>query len=70
MGETDQALGVAGGVVPINSPQALAETCLRLLTDTHLWNQAQHAAITRVETYYNQQQMFTEYRELYLEGLS
>ncbi len=28
VGEEDQALGVAGGIVPINSPQALAEACV------------------------------------------
>lgn len=66
----DRALGAAGGIVPINSPQALAEVCHRFLTDTELWKQAQRAAISRVETYYTQQRMFDHYRELYLRGLA
>ena len=70
LGEEDQALGCAGGIVPINSPQALAEVCHRLLTDPLLWQQAQQAAIARVENYYTQQKMFESYRELYQEGLS
>jgi glycosyltransferase involved in cell wall biosynthesis len=70
LGEQDRALGAAGGIVPINSPQALADACCRLLTDPQLWKQAQQAAIARVATYYTQQQMFTSYRELYQEGLT
>ena len=70
LGEQDRALGLAGRIVPINSPQALADACCLLLTDPLLWKQAQQAAISRVETYYTQQQMFASYRELYQEGLS
>ena len=70
LGEQDRALGSAGGIVPINSPQVLADACHRLLKDPLLWKQAQQAAIARVETYYTQQQMFASYRELYQEGLS
>jgi len=70
VGETDQALGSAGGVVPINDPQALAEVCLRLLTDQQAWDKASQAGIRRVETLYTQQQMFARYRELYQEALS
>lgn len=66
----DRALGSAGGIVPINSPQALAEACQLFLTDTERWKQAQHAAISRVETYYTQQRMFERYRELYQRGLA
>lgn len=70
LGDEDRALGYAGGIVPINSPQLLADACCRLLTDTSLWQQAQQSAIARVETYYTQHRMFTRYRELYQEGLS
>lgn len=70
LGDEDRALGLAGGIVPINSPQELAEVCSRLLTNQLLWDQAQQAAITRVETYYTQQKMFAGYRELYQDGLS
>jgi glycosyltransferase involved in cell wall biosynthesis len=70
LGEQDRSLGLAGGIVPINSPQIMAEMCHRLLTDNELWKRAQRAAIARVETYYNQQQMIASYRELYQEGLT
>lgn len=66
----DCALGSAGGVVPINDPQALADTCRMLLEDREAWQRARQVAITRVETYYTQQQMFSQYRQLYQEGLS
>jgi len=68
--DQDRMLGSAGGIVPINSPQALADECYRLLMDPLLWKQAQQAAIDRVTSYYTQQQMFASYRELYQEGLS
>jgi len=70
VGQEDQAMGVAGEIVPINSPQALAEACQRLLEDQDIWNLAQQAAIKRVEAYYTQQQMFDRYRELYKKGLA
>jgi len=70
VGEQDQALGVAGAVVPINNPQALAVACLSLLQNQQAWDQASQAAITRVETFYTQQQMFARYHALYQEALS
>lgn len=70
VGEEDQALGVAGGIVPINSPQALAEACRRLIVDQEAWDMASQAGINRVEKLYTQQQMFERYRELYQEALS
>jgi glycosyltransferase involved in cell wall biosynthesis len=70
LGDEDRALGSAGGIVPINAPQAFADACQRLLTEPLLWKAAQTAAIARVEAYYTQQQMFERYRALYQEGLS
>lgn len=61
----DQALGVAGAVVGIADPQALAEACITLLTDQLAWDKASVAAIKRVELYYTQAQMFERYRNLY-----
>lgn len=63
--EEDSALGTAGSVVPIASPQALAEAIAHLLSDDHAWQLAQQAAIERVQRYYTQEQMFAAYRELY-----
>ncbi|ACD96907.1 GT4 family glycosyltransferase PelF [Trichlorobacter lovleyi] len=70
VGEEDQALGVAGGIVPINSPQALAEACRKLIGDQEAWDRASQAGINRVEKLYTQQQMFERYRALYQEALS
>lgn len=70
MGEEDRALGSAGAIVPINNPQALADACRSLFEDRKAWDKAQQAAISRVETYYTQQQMFASYRSLYEEALS
>lgn len=69
-GEEDEAIGAAGGVVGINNPQALADESLRLLNDPARWKQARLSAITRVERYYTQKQMFDSYHEIYRKGLS
>ena len=61
----DQALGAAGAVVGIADPQALALAAIDLLTDRNKWQAASNAAIRRVETYYNQEQMFARYRAVY-----
>ena len=61
----DEARGAAGLVVGIADPQALALAALTLLTDREKWNAASAAAIRRVETYYNQEQMFARYRAIY-----
>ncbi|MDE2149239.1 MAG: GT4 family glycosyltransferase PelF [Gammaproteobacteria bacterium] len=63
--EQDRALGEAGAVVPIASPMAFAHAALELLQSPPRWQQAQRAAIARVETYYRQSLMFDRYRELY-----
>ncbi|MGZ8266538.1 MAG: GT4 family glycosyltransferase PelF [Burkholderiales bacterium] len=61
----DQALGAAGRVVGIADPQALALAAIELLTDPEKWQAASMAGIRRVETYYNQEQMFARYRAIY-----
>ncbi|MDB5904405.1 MAG: hypothetical protein JWM26_3283, partial [Betaproteobacteria bacterium] len=61
----DQALGAAGTVVGIADPQALATAVIELLTDQDKWQAASNAGIRRVETYYNQEQMFGRYRDIY-----
>ncbi len=69
VGEEDTALGPSGGIVQINSPQQLAEECLKLLKDRKNWDSAQNAAIARVEKFYTQKQMFDSYKNLYEEAL-
>jgi glycosyltransferase involved in cell wall biosynthesis len=61
----DQALGPAGTVVGIADPQALAVAAVELLTNQEKWQAASAAGIRRVETYYNQEQMFARYRAIY-----
>lgn len=61
----DQALGAAGSVVGIADPQSLASAVVELLTDRAKWQAASLAGIRRVETYYNQEQMFARYRAIY-----
>jgi glycosyltransferase involved in cell wall biosynthesis len=61
----DQALGAAGSVVGIADPQSFATAALELLTDQNKWQAASNAGIRRVETYYNQEQMFERYRAIY-----
>ena len=61
----DQAIGAAGRIVKIADPQALALAAVELLTDRAKWEEASAAAIRRVETYYNQEQMFARYRTIY-----
>lgn len=68
LNQEDLDLGSAGGVVPINNPQALAEACRKLIEDRSAWNSAQAAAVARVERFYSQQQMLDEYRTMYREG--
>jgi len=64
-GDEDRALGIAGAVVRIADPQALAEAALPLLTDAEKWHAASRAGIARVERYYTQALMFAQYRGLY-----
>ena len=64
-GDEDRAFGVAGAVVRIADPQALAEAALPLLTDAEKWHAASRAGIARVERFYTQALMFERYRALY-----
>ncbi|CAG0961845.1 GT4 family glycosyltransferase PelF [Geobacter sp.] len=68
-GQEDEAIGPAGGVVSINNPHDLARETLRLLEDPARWKRASQAAITRVERFYTEQQMFDRYRQLYQQGI-
>jgi len=61
----DQALGSAGSVVGIADPRSLAMAAIELLSDREKWQAASLAGIRRVETYYNQEQMFARYRAIY-----
>jgi glycosyltransferase involved in cell wall biosynthesis len=64
-GEEDRALGAAGAVVPIASPEATAQAALELLTDPERWRAAQKASIQRVEKYYSQASVLSRYTDIY-----
>ena len=61
----DRALGIAGAVVPIFDPDALAGAAYALLSDEQRWHDAQRAGIARVERYYRQSSVVGAYRDIY-----
>lgn len=61
----DQALGRAGRIVPIASPEAAAQAALALLEDPGAWSAAQAGGRARVRQTYTRQQMFDRYRAVY-----
>ncbi|MEF3074846.1 GT4 family glycosyltransferase PelF [Methylobacter sp. Wu1] len=67
--EEDRALGAAGIVVPIADPEAVARACIALLTDEAKWYAAQRAGISRVERYYTEDIVLSDYMKLYTEAL-
>jgi glycosyltransferase involved in cell wall biosynthesis len=64
----DRALGTAGAVVPIASPETTAAVALALLRDSARWHAAQRAAIDRAQAHYRQDQMIEAYRHVYAEA--
>lgn len=67
MGREDESprLGAGGSVVPLASPQALADAMFKLLTDQTLYRQSASVIRRRVSTYYNKRDQINAYRELY-----
>jgi glycosyltransferase involved in cell wall biosynthesis len=65
----DRALGAAGAVVPIASPEAAARAMVRLLTDKDAWWSARQAGLERVRAHYTRAQMFAQYRAVYDDAL-
>ena len=68
--EQDRALGAAGAVVPIASPEATAAAALALLRDDARWQAAQRAAVGRAQAHYRQDQMIEAYRQIYAEAFA
>jgi len=64
-GKEDQALGVAGEVVPLANPRALATAAASLLQDKKRWYSAQAAGIERVERFYSEATFLDNYHKLY-----
>jgi glycosyltransferase involved in cell wall biosynthesis len=63
--EQDRALGAAGSVVHIADPEGTAKAALELLNNPGKWRAAQQAGLARVKRYYDDQLMFSSYREVY-----
>lgn len=63
--DEDKALGASGAIVPISNPSLFADAALELLSDNDKWCAARDAAIKRVETFYDERDMITRYREVY-----
>ncbi len=61
----DKALGMAGAVVPIANPKALATAAASLLKDKKRWYAAQKTGIQRVERLYRESLFLESYQELY-----
>lgn len=68
--EQDKSIGSAGAVVPIANPGRFAEEVIPLLTDISKWRSARDAAITRVEKYYDENQMLERYNKIYIDNLN
>ncbi|MEJ2654712.1 MAG: GT4 family glycosyltransferase PelF, partial [Acidihalobacter sp.] len=68
--EADRAIGVAGELVPIASPEDTARAILRLLDNPVRWEATQRAGIERVERFYTQTDMFQAYRDIYETALA
>jgi glycosyltransferase involved in cell wall biosynthesis len=65
VGPEDRALGSAGAVTPIATPEATAAAAMRLLQDPAAWAAARAAGIERVRRHYTRDQMFARYRDIY-----
>lgn len=66
----DRALGAAGEVVPIASPEATARAAMELLSDPARWRAAQAAGIARVEATYTEERMLRRYESIYHDAVS
>lgn len=68
--EEDKQLGVAGRIVNIADPDAIANASLSLLTDKTAWLSAQQVGLARVRKYYSMEELVHNYRLIYEEALS
>lgn len=61
----DQALGPAGIITNIRSPEETAKAIMFILSDPEKARKMGEAGIKRVETYYDRRKMLTKYHEIY-----
>lgn len=68
--DEDKAIGMAGSIAGIANPEALATEYIRFLDFSNgQWQQAQDAALKRVNKYYKQELFLGEYAEIYTQAL-
>jgi len=68
--DEDKAIGMAGAVVGIANPDALAEEYIKFLSfENGQWKRAQEAGLNRVRKYYEQSMFLQEYAAIYEEAL-
>jgi len=66
-GGKDDSLGPGGTVVPLASPNAMADALYKLLSDEQFYASCSKAIKQRVEKYYSSDQQHGSYRDLYNE---
>ena len=68
VGGVREATGDAGLIVPPQNPDALAEACLRLLSDAELRRTIGHAARARILSMFTLEQSLAVFSDLYREA--
>lgn len=66
----DAALGSAGEVIPIASPQEGVKAITKILADSETWRKAGDIGKKRVLRYYNETRMYGAYQKLYQEAIN
>ena len=68
--DEDQSLGLAGRLVQIADPDAIAAAAIELLTNGQAWIDAQQVGLERVRRYYSMTQLIQHYETIYEEAIS
>ena len=66
----DEALGIAGRLVNIADPDALANASCELLTNEDAWLSSQKAGLARIRKYYSMEKFRECYKLIYEEAMS
>lgn len=66
----DKAIGHSGAVVPIANAEALATEIIKLLSNREHWQAARTAAMQRVDRYFDEENLFDNYRRIYQAALT
>lgn len=65
----DQALGSAGEIIPIASPNSGSAAIVKILEDSNAWKNTGDIGRARVIRYYDERMMYNAYRNLYKEAI-